>query len=468
MQLSLPLAPAVVTPTTRAAALDRLSLAAFATAALVAYGAPLLHADHHLGVVALAVVLAAAVLHLAVELRRRADGVAPRAIAIAQAVSWVGVALPVIGLRPLWPLALASVVATALMVRSIGERHAPLPAPAPVVASGDGARIGLFALLLAVAALEFGLGDSGGSTTLMLGASAAAVLAIGRVPITGWRRGVVVGSTILSALAILGGGVMFAVARLAPTDGAARVIIALVSGVAAVVLVARGPRGDVDLRRRALQVLATASAAAVLVMFVATPGSVLIYLAEFPEVRESLKPGAPWTLLTSLVAVPVWVVLMAGAGGLRDARAVAARLGLRRGARPALIGLGLGLLTASLSLVLPDLPAWLGAPAQDHSVLMGVFGIESAVVFMAGVAIAGVTEELLFRGLLQPRIGIAASSALFTAMHAFQYDALGLWFVGALSLAMGAVARRWGLGASIAMHVAHNVLTGVLLRATMG
>ena len=46
---------------------------------------------------------------------------------------------------------------------------------------------------------------------------------------------------------------------------------------------------------------------------------------------------------------------------------------------------------------------------------------------------AGLGEELLVRGVLQPRLGLLLSNALFTAMHAGQYGwdmLLVIFFVG--------------------------------------
>jgi membrane protease YdiL (CAAX protease family) len=71
---------------------------------------------------------------------------------------------------------------------------------------------------------------------------------------------------------------------------------------------------------------------------------------------------------------------------------------------------------------------------------------------------AGIGEELLFRGVLQPRYGIVLSSLLFTALHS-QY---GLSFVLAglfgLSIVLGLVAKHFGTTHAIVAHAIYNMV----------
>src|SRR5262245_23984389 len=74
------------------------------------------------------------------------------------------------------------------------------------------------------------------------------------------------------------------------------------------------------------------------------------------------------------------------------------------------------------------------------------------IVFVS--ALAGVGEELLFRGVLQPLVGLAAASVLFGAVHVGgrEYVGYGLWaaciglFMGWLTMMTG------GLTAAIVAH----------------
>lgn len=78
---------------------------------------------------------------------------------------------------------------------------------------------------------------------------------------------------------------------------------------------------------------------------------------------------------------------------------------------------------------------------------------------------AGSIEELAIRGLLQPRIGIFASSLLFTSLHALQYHLDALAFVFVLSLGFGWLRRRTNTLVAIVVHSLYDlvVLTAFVL-----
>lgn len=74
---------------------------------------------------------------------------------------------------------------------------------------------------------------------------------------------------------------------------------------------------------------------------------------------------------------------------------------------------------------------------------------------------AGVFEELFFRGLLQPRVGIAASTAVFALAHAGYEQIFLLLGVSLLSIAYGWLVKfRQSI---VAAMVAHAVFDGVQL-----
>jgi CAAX protease family protein len=80
---------------------------------------------------------------------------------------------------------------------------------------------------------------------------------------------------------------------------------------------------------------------------------------------------------------------------------------------------------------------------------------------------AGVGEELLFRGTLQPAWGLAVSSLVFTAVHFWvpirgAARACYIVFVLSVSLVLGLLFQRLGLGSSI---VAHATVDLVILLA---
>ena len=77
---------------------------------------------------------------------------------------------------------------------------------------------------------------------------------------------------------------------------------------------------------------------------------------------------------------------------------------------------------------------------------------------------AGIGEELVIRGVLQPRYGIVLSSILFTALHGqygFSFVLVGLF---GLSLMLGWLAKRYGTTHAIVAHTVYNTVS-VLLSA---
>jgi len=79
---------------------------------------------------------------------------------------------------------------------------------------------------------------------------------------------------------------------------------------------------------------------------------------------------------------------------------------------------------------------------------------------LAVAGTAGFGEELLFRGALQPRVGILLASLLWASLH-LQYTCHGHpsasnLYILLLGLVFGAMRRWFGLGAAIASHVAYD------------
>ncbi len=77
--------------------------------------------------------------------------------------------------------------------------------------------------------------------------------------------------------------------------------------------------------------------------------------------------------------------------------------------------------------------------------------------------VAGISEELVFRGALQPRFGIWITSALFAFIHVQYAMTLALLIVFLLGLILGLLRQRVNTTASILTHTLYN--TGVVLLA---
>lgn len=135
-----------------------------------------------------------------------------------------------------------------------------------------------------------------------------------------------------------------------------------------------------------------------------------------------------------------------------------------------LLGVGAAGVLAALNYWLlraaPDLSPVRAVRALVDSTLRPLFAeVGPAEVLIIAVA-AGVGEELLFRGVLQPEIGIVAASLVFGLLHMGGRGTLafGLW-VAAMGAALGALAIATdGLAASIVAHAVYDAAAIAYLR----
>ena len=73
---------------------------------------------------------------------------------------------------------------------------------------------------------------------------------------------------------------------------------------------------------------------------------------------------------------------------------------------------------------------------------------------------AGVGEEVLVRGALQPRSGLVWASVIFGAAHV-QYSWFGMLVIVALGLTLGLVRRHSNTTTAIVVHAAYDVLAAL-------
>jgi membrane protease YdiL (CAAX protease family) len=140
---------------------------------------------------------------------------------------------------------------------------------------------------------------------------------------------------------------------------------------------------------------------------------------------------------------------------LREARQ---RLGL---VRPTLRQLALAVvMTGALLLVMPLMGygvefLWktLGWPLTDEESIKQLFGFTAGLVGATVAAVvAGLGEELVFRGVLQPRLGIVLPALMFTAVHALQYNFDALLQVFFLGVVFGLIRKRTNTTTSALIH----------------
>jgi uncharacterized protein len=164
---------------------------------------------------------------------------------------------------------------------------------------------------------------------------------------------------------------------------------------------------------------------------------------------------------------PFLILAFAGVGLYvrRNAGAAAARLGL---ARPnwwqvALALAGAGAFFAFIQGASLLSEAWTPQVAsQVEKTTQHVFGGLGTPAGIAALALLpGICEEILFRGALQPRIGLLATALLFTSIHTqygLSFDALSVLVV---AIGLGVIRKYTNTTTSCLCHVTYNLLAGV-------
>jgi membrane protease YdiL (CAAX protease family) len=191
--------------------------------------------------------------------------------------------------------------------------------------------------------------------------------------------------------------------------------------------------------------------------------TVLSSIVLFVELQDEPSASIPFHPTDSLISVATDLALaLAGVGFLltRDLEAVLARLDLRPVRLPqvgwALVtalafNIVVGVMEWTERLVLPSLHALEDRFDYDFIGIPPLLG--AALVSLA----AGVGEEILFRGALQPRIGIGLSAALFAILHV-QYQIPGILMIFVVGAALGFIKQRTSTTFTIMVHVVYDLI----------
>lgn len=182
----------------------------------------------------------------------------------------------------------------------------------------------------------------------------------------------------------------------------------------------------------------------------------------------SLSVSTPLTL-ADVIAEQISLLVLAVAGvGLfirRDLRQTASRLGL---VVPAWWHLVLAVAAAGVFYVLSQAMVSLShtltpdVAKQVDSSTQRLFAALDNPVGIAALALApGICEELLFRGALQPRIGILATALLFASVHtqyALSLDTLAVFII---AIGLGLIRKYTNTTTSTMCHISYNLLIGI-------
>jgi membrane protease YdiL (CAAX protease family) len=186
----------------------------------------------------------------------------------------------------------------------------------------------------------------------------------------------------------------------------------------------------------------------------------------------ALGPDQLLAQVYNLVWAALFVLWAAGWPLWRRFKAALSRLGvepLRKGDLLPLVGVTLGVVVMSVAIdSLEKLVFdWLGWPMTDASIVTRLVPQAKAPAgALLVAACAGISEELIFRGLLQPRYGWLLANLSFTAAHALQYGLDGLVAVFALGAAQALVRWHWSTTGSIGVHFGYDAL--LLLASAFG
>ncbi len=292
------------------------------------------------------------------------------------------------------------------------------------------------------------------------------------------RGAALVGSATWFVLGLLAAAcILFALFTLAlvPSSGAARggnrsvfiySAVLLVTGLVAATLIAE------PVREQLARILPIDPRSAVhgtaLVLSASLVGSQLASQLATDVLSQQATSGpalAPIDLVVQELPFLLASVLGVGLFMRRGTAATLTRLGL---VRPTAWQILLGLGAAGLFFAFGngmDALAHLVTPGTAQKVEVAnqrLFGQLGDPVGIATIALsAGICEEALFRGAMQPRLGVLWSALVFTAVHA-QY---GLSLVAAavlvLAVGLGLLRRLTNTTTSTICHVVYNTLVGV-------
>jgi membrane protease YdiL (CAAX protease family) len=196
-------------------------------------------------------------------------------------------------------------------------------------------------------------------------------------------------------------------------------------------------------------------------------GTQVTFIA-FTDVLAANNAQPPLTLLDLFLnEIPFLILALAGVGIFirRKAPDAGNRLGL---VRPAWWHVVLGLAAAGALFALgqqadalnhvwsPDVARRVDATTQH---VFGQLGTPLGIALVA--LLPGICEEVLFRGALQPRIGLLATAFLFTSIHTQYGTSIDTLAVLVIALGLGLIRKYTNTTTSCLCHVSYNLLVGV-------
>ena len=184
-------------------------------------------------------------------------------------------------------------------------------------------------------------------------------------------------------------------------------------------------------------------------------------------VADSSATALTTGLLQQLLAFVALAYVAVGYRNYRSGPEATLRLGIQK---PTATQITMGLAGVLAAFVAANigglLTQWLQpdvVDALESSMESITSGVTTPIVAIVLALSSGIGEEVLFRGAIQPRLGMVLSALLFTFLHAqygFTWVLLGLFLIGMI---FGWLAKKYGTMAAVVAHVVYN-LTVVILQ----
>ncbi len=207
--------------------------------------------------------------------------------------------------------------------------------------------------------------------------------------------------------------------------------------------------------------------ALIISVYLVAQGAMTLIPGGLEELAESAVPASIGFVVISELAYIVVGLMGIGFPIRRRGKAILERLGVARiTAKELAVAIGItavitvlwGVFAALWTLASPD---QVGQLEDVNDALLGNFNTVWEWLILA--VAAGVGEELLFRGALQPAFGLVLTSALFAAVHVnFGYTPAFL-FIFVLAIVLGWLRKRYNTTVSILVHAGYNFAQGLLV-----
>ncbi len=193
-----------------------------------------------------------------------------------------------------------------------------------------------------------------------------------------------------------------------------------------------------------------------------------VSLVAFTDVLAADRSQPPLTVLDLLAQeVPFLIIAVTGVGLYirRDATQTAARLGV---VKPAWWQIALALAAAGVFFAFGqgvDSLSHIFTPGVAHNVditTQHVFGGLGTPVGIAAISLLpAICEENLFRGALQPRLGLVVTALLFTSIHTQYSISFDTFAVFVLALGLGLLRKYANTTTTIVSHATYNFVVSI-------